>query len=85
MKGNIEAWKYQPIVVAISAASFMLYFFVLREENHIDKQLGDSLYTAIPQLEESTLVASIQESRRKGLDTTDLEKRLKEIQAVTRN
>ena len=82
MKGNTEAWKYQPAVVAFSSLCFMAYFFILREENHIDKAIGQSLHMTVPQLEEATIAAAIQANRLKGIDTIDLEKRLKEIQAL---
>ena len=84
LKGNVEKWKYQPFVVAFSGLSFMLYFFILREENHIDKAIGESMNTTIPQLEEATLVATIQDRRMKGLDTLEFENRLKEVRALAR-
>ena len=70
--------------MAFSGLSFMLYFFILREENHIDKAIGESMHTTIPQLEEATLVATIQDRRMKGLDTLEFENRLKEVRALAR-
>ena len=79
IQGNVEAWKYQPVVVAISLAAFLIYFCILREENHLDLVIGETLVEVLPEMEEGLIISKIKENRILGLDTADLEKRLKEI------
>ena len=73
-------WKYTYIVVTVSLAAFMIYFFALREENDLDEALNRSLFDAMPQFEETVLVDKIKLFKIRGEDTSDLENRLKQIQ-----
>ena len=72
--------KYQPWIVLLSIAVFVIYFSMLREENDLDEEMGKSLYERIPGLEESHLKIKIDYDRKHGLDTAALEKRLQEVQ-----
>ena len=40
-------------------ASFMMYFFFIREENDLDEALGESLYNRIDGLERVNIQTSI--------------------------
>lgn len=73
---------YQSYIVLASTSAFLLYFFVLREENDLDEEIGKSLFERIPGLEEKDLVAKISLAKSMGIDSTIYEKRLKEIQSV---
>ncbi|CAH1794683.1 unnamed protein product [Owenia fusiformis] len=76
----IGKWPwYQPYVLAISTAVFLLYFCVFREENDLDMELGESLYSRVPGMEEQQLRISIQYNREHGAPVKDLEKRLSEV------
>jgi len=69
----------QDLSIFISMASFMIYFFYLREENDVDEMMGVSLYSRIDGLEKANLIASIRYHEREKLDTTALNNRLSEI------
>lgn len=71
---------FQPYIVSLSTGVFMIYFCILREENDLDQKIGNPLYVAAPQLEKSTLLVAYKYNKENGLDTTDLEARLKEIE-----
>lgn len=58
---------------------FLVYFCVLREENHIDKELERTLYSRISGLEEYQLHASLEHNKSLGLSTVELEARLSEL------
>lgn len=73
--------KYQPAIVLASTAAFLIYFLVLREENDIDEEIGQSIYSRIPGLEEKSIQATIQHGKLAGQNTEALEKRLKDVQA----
>ncbi|CAL1526329.1 unnamed protein product [Lymnaea stagnalis] len=73
--------KYQPYIVTVSLAIFMIYFFFLREENDIDQQLNTSLFRRVPNLEEPHLRQAIPQMRDSGMDTTEAEIRLRDIVA----
>lgn len=73
---------YEPFVITASLTTFMIYFFILREENSIDEQLSMSLYDRIEGLEKMQLEASLKYNRDHGLSTLDLEKRLKELEEI---
>lgn len=75
----VEGLWYQPYVISVSLAIFMIYFFILREENDVDEKLSMSLYDRIDGLEEQQVLASIQYNRGHGLSTVELEKRLEEL------
>lgn len=71
---------FQPYIVSLSTAVFLIYFCILREENDLDVKIGNPLYVAAPQLEKSTILVAYKYNKENGLDTTDLEVRLKEIE-----
>ncbi|XP_037028175.1 uncharacterized protein LOC119068619 [Bradysia coprophila] len=75
---NTGVW-YQPYVISLSLAVFLIYFCILREENDVDEKLSMSLYDRIEGLEEQQILASIQYNRGHGLSTVELEKRLEEL------
>ncbi|KAL1494140.1 hypothetical protein ABEB36_009786 [Hypothenemus hampei] len=74
-----ERLWYEPPVLLVSLAIFLLYFCVFREENDIDRELDRSLYSRIDGLEEAQLRMSLKYNLENGLDTTDIVKRLQEI------
>lgn len=80
MGTDSERLWYEPYVTLGSIAVFMIYFCILREENDIDKEFDKTLYQRIRGLEEKQLWLSLQYNEEHGLDTTDIKKRLKEIQ-----
>ena len=51
--------RFQDLSIFISMSSFMLYFFVMREENDLDNEIGRSLYDRIDGLEKANLITSI--------------------------
>ena len=64
--------KWEGTSISISCIVFALYFFILREENYVDElisQLGD------PTLGGREMLKTIEEYKREGKDTTELEKR----------
>lgn len=82
-KEDISPW-YQPIVVCLSLAVFLIYFAILREENDVDEKLGMSLYDRVDGLEEIQLNAAIKyyKENDKSYNTAALEQRLAEIQRM---
>ncbi|XP_065074120.1 uncharacterized protein LOC135698155 [Ochlerotatus camptorhynchus] len=70
---------YQPYVVNLSVAIFLLYFCVLREENDIDRGLESSLYDQIPGLEQKQLMVNYNYNMENGLSTVEIEQRMKEL------
>ena len=70
---------YQPPIVLLSTSLFLIYFFVLREENDMDEHLGLSLYDKVPGLEVKQLELRIKYDEEQGNDTTALKARLKAI------
>lgn len=67
---------FQPYVVNLSVAIFLLYFCVLREENDIDRGLESSLYDQIPGLEQKQLMVNYNYNKENGLSTADIEQRM---------
>ncbi|VEN39071.1 unnamed protein product [Callosobruchus maculatus] len=84
-KGYIEnrLW-YEPYVILCSLTVFMIYFFILREENDIDRELERTLYSRIEGLEEFQLKQSLEYNRQHNLDTTDIIRRLRELEMEKR-
>ncbi|XP_037948424.1 uncharacterized protein LOC119679906 [Teleopsis dalmanni] len=74
-----NALPYQPYVISISLGIFILYFLVFREENDIDIKLGGNLYDHVRGLEENQLYLAYKYNIENGLDTKDIERRLKEL------
>lgn len=70
---------YQPAVVIISMIAFLTYFCILREESDIDHKLGKSLFEQVDGLEELQLAISYKYNKERGLDTKDIEYRLKQL------
>ncbi|XP_072387807.1 uncharacterized protein [Diabrotica undecimpunctata] len=75
---------YEPYVIIASLSVFLIYFLILREENDIDAELSRSLYSRIEGLEEFQLRESLKYNTEHGLDTTDIHKRLAEIEIEKR-
>lgn len=79
-KSYYETPRIQPTVVVLSLTAFMVYFCILREENDLDDWLRE-LETTMPlQVEEAQLRAEIEDGKKKGLNISHLESRLKSIQ-----
>ena len=68
-----------------SWAAFLLYFCVFREENDLDRELEESIFTRIPGMEEKSLIQCIRYNEEQGLSTKELKDRLKEIQDEKEN
>lgn len=78
LEGTGDAPRIQGIVIAICMATFLIYFCILREENDIDEMLGNKdLWKEVPQLEETVIKVAIQEHKKLGKDTAELENALK--------
>ncbi|XP_028155552.1 uncharacterized protein LOC114349395 [Diabrotica virgifera virgifera] len=71
---------YEPYVIIASISVFLIYFTILREENDIDEELSRSLYSRIEGLEEFQLRESLKYNKEHGKDTTDILKRLAELE-----
>ena len=61
---------------------FFIYLFYFKEETHFDRIIETPLHERIPGLEEATLIAKINEGKRRSLDTTAFEQRLSELRAA---
>ena len=75
-----ERLWYEPYVIFGSLTLFLVYFCILREENDIDKELNQDLYTKIGGLEESQLRLSLKYNQDNGKDTSAILNRLAEIE-----
>ncbi|GJQ72052.1 hypothetical protein Trydic_g3153 [Trypoxylus dichotomus] len=73
---------YEPYVIMISIAIFLIYFCILREENDIDAELDKTLYQRISGLEEHQLYALLEYNQERGLETKDIIARLQELEAA---
>jgi len=62
--------RYQYVIVQISVAVFMLYFFVLREENDLDENLSDLYYAIDPYKEIEKLELQLAKEIKQGQDTS---------------
>lgn len=71
---------YEPYVIMVSMAVFMVYFTILREESDIDEELSRSLYSRIEGLEEQQLRIALEYNKEQGSGTDDIVKRLKELE-----
>lgn len=79
--------KYPPSqrwIVNISLITFMIYFFILREENDLDSLFDRSLFETVPQLERPILEASLVNADRVGLSGHDIQQRLDELDEADR-
>lgn len=74
---RIQFWS-----IWLSSVIFMLYFFVLREENDIDEAIGTnmSLYDRVPGLEKANILGAIRHNKQTGGDNQALYKRLADIE-----
>lgn len=77
---NMDRLWYEPGVILFSLGIFMVYFCILREENHVDQELGRTLYSRISGLEEYQLRMSLKYNREHGKSTKDIEERLKDLE-----
>lgn len=75
-----DAPWYQPVSIAISAGLFLMYFLFLREENDLDIELNYTLFERVPGMEEHQIKVALEYNRMYGKDTTELERRLADIQ-----
>jgi len=77
--GDDTPWFQGPLV-AFSLACFLIYFTMLREENDVDEQLSGRLYDRVDGLEKASILNKINYNKQYDIDSTDLYKRLKEIE-----
>lgn len=73
---------YEPVVVTLSTAVFLLYFCYLREESNVDEKFSMTLYDHISGLEEKQLELSLQHNIETGQDTKAIRDRLAELRAA---
>ncbi|OQV13784.1 hypothetical protein BV898_12003 [Hypsibius exemplaris] len=71
--------KHERKIVVISVVCFMIYFFVLREENDLDREMRKPLWERVPGLERQTLTALIEYNKKNGKNNALAEARLAEI------
>jgi len=71
---------YQIHCIMGSLAVFLIYFCVLREENDVDEQMGQSIWERIPSLQEQNLMHKIREGEVAGTDVGKLKNELEELQ-----
>lgn len=76
-----DSHPYERHVVAGSIAVLLIYFCILRQENHLDKEMRKPLWERIPGLEERTLVGLIEYNKEIGEPTEKYELRLAEVRA----
>ncbi|KAK5641586.1 hypothetical protein RI129_010133 [Pyrocoelia pectoralis] len=75
---NTRLW-YEPYVILLSIAVFMIYFCILREESDIDRHFDQTLYDHLEGLEEHQLKISLKYNEEHGLDCKAIKTRLEEI------
>jgi hypothetical protein len=81
----IDDDKYPPSqrhIINLSVFIFMLYFFVLREENDWDELFDKSLFDTMPQLERPILESSLINAERVGQSTKEIRTRLEELDRI---
>lgn len=77
---------YQPYVVIGSLLVFMIYFFILREENDIDERLGSlTVEQELRRYEVNELRGAIKHCQARGIDTSDMEDHLYELILLEEN
>ena len=64
--------KWEAMSVKISLLVFMVYFFILREENEVDEFITN---IHDPTFAGREMLKTIEQYKREGKDTTDMEKR----------
>jgi CCSMST1 family len=79
--GEEKKPKYQRAIISTSLVIFMLYFFVFREENDLDRQMKKPLWEKVPGLERQTLQALIEYNKKNGKDNTATEARMVQLLA----
>ncbi|XP_048510041.1 uncharacterized protein LOC125499662 isoform X2 [Athalia rosae] len=78
--GNLDdvPW-FQQVSIIMSLSVFMIYFFILREENDIDQKFDKTLFDHIDGLEERQLELVIEYNKEHKISTEREEARLKEL------
>lgn len=61
-----------------SVGAFMLYFFILREENDIDEKIYQPIWKTVPELEIPLFEVAIQQHKQANMPYADLEAHLKQ-------
>lgn len=59
---------------------FLIYFLALREENDFDEYMDTPLWDKVPGLEKQQLQVVLEYNRQHGLDTKDIENRLRDLE-----
>ena len=59
---------------------YRLIYLLFREENDVDEQLSGRLYDKVDGLEKATILNKISYNEKYDIDSTDLYKRLKELE-----
>ena len=57
-----------------------MIYLLFREENDVDEQLSGGLYDKVDGLEKATILNKISYNEKYEIDSTDLYKRLKELE-----
>ena len=63
-----------------SVSYFIIVLVYYREENDVDEQLSGRLYDRVDGLEKASILNKINYNKQYDIDSTDLYKRLKEIE-----
>ncbi|KAL3875513.1 hypothetical protein ACJMK2_033459 [Sinanodonta woodiana] len=79
-----SAPPYQGFSVWISLVVFMVYFFILREENDLDELLSQDLSVRLSEVEEQVILKKMNYNRTHDVPTGELQDRLHEVQAGKR-
>uniref|UniRef100_A0A914VI74 Uncharacterized protein n=1 Tax=Plectus sambesii TaxID=2011161 RepID=A0A914VI74_9BILA len=73
---TINYRRKKNISLLVSVMAFMIYFFILREENDLDETINQPPWVMVPRLERDVIRRKIARARLAGENTTDLEKEL---------
>lgn len=77
--GNHGRPKYQDLVVSVSMIAFMIYFFILREENDIDRKLTRTMNETMYDIELDKLNEEYQRKVTSNQNVDSIKERLKEM------
>jgi hypothetical protein len=75
--GDRQQPRYQPFIISFFLVVMFVYFVLIREENELDELMMRPLEDVVPNIKEQTLMASIANYERMGLDTRELKEALK--------
>ena len=82
--GHLNADKptWQPLVVSVSMIVFMIYFFILREENDIDEKISNDAPNTMANMEVQQLKTALRFNLANGIPVEVIKERLAELGEV---